>query len=254
VVVVDRSGARFYRFWLGEVEEQQKERFALDTSEWRKKAAVPQHPVAGRSRGSMIDRFEQRVDAHYAQFFRDTAGRAHEWAAREKLTPIFLVGPNEAVEPVWNELPAKVQGKAALVKGDFSKLSLAELQVRLAPEIARWKRRHELGVVESLLGQANGARAVAGLDETLLKLQQGAARELIVARGLGGKLRQCAKCQWADRSVDPACPSCGGERRLVPLRAVIPELARRHGVPVEVVAEEAGTALHKRGGMGAWLR
>jgi peptide subunit release factor 1 (eRF1) len=57
-----------------------------------------------------------------------------------------------------------------------------------------------------------------------------------------------------DRAADRVCANCGGERRVVALRAVIPELARRYGVPVEVVAVEAARKLREAGGIAAWLR
>jgi peptide subunit release factor 1 (eRF1) len=57
-----------------------------------------------------------------------------------------------------------------------------------------------------------------------------------------------------DRAADRVCANCGGERRVVALRAVIPELARRYGVPVEVVAGEAARKLREAGGIAAWLR
>jgi peptide subunit release factor 1 (eRF1) len=255
LVLVDRTGARFFKFWLGEAEEQRSVSFNIDTSRWRRKDLVPpSHPGNQKTRGSQRDVFEQRVEAQYARFFRDAATRIRDWAEREKLSPVLLAGPNETVEPVWGELPRNFEARAGVVKGDFSRLTLAELQERFAQEIQKWRRAHELRDVESLLAQANGQRAVAGLDDTLRKLQQGAVRTLVVVRGLGGKLRQCARCGWADRSVDPACPTCGGERRIVPLRAAIPELARKYSVPVEVCSGEAGTRLRASGGLAAWLR
>jgi peptide subunit release factor 1 (eRF1) len=141
-----------------------------------------------------------------------------------------------------------------MIKGDISRHSPAELQARLEPEITRWKRERELKLVEKMIGSSNGVRAVVGLDETLAQVQLGGTRQLIVARGLGGKVKQCAKCGWVDRAADRECASCGGERRLVALRAVVPELARKYGVPVEVVAGEAGRKLRESGGIGAWLR
>jgi len=255
VVSVDRGGARFHRFWLGEVEEQRKERFEIDITEWRKKHfGAPAHPKLHKTRGALRDVFEQRVEAQFARFYRESAERIHRWAESEKLDPVFLAGPNEVVEPVWAELPRAFQLRAALVKGDFAHLSAAGLQERIAPEVARWKRAHELEIVTRMLANPNGTRAVAGLDSTLLRLQEGMARELVVTRRLGGRLRQCANCGWTDRSADRECAACGGPRRVVPLRAAIPELARRYGVPVEVVAGEAGRRLREHGGIGAWLR
>ncbi|MBI1738682.1 MAG: hypothetical protein HYR58_05490 [Acidobacteria bacterium] len=255
VVLVDRSGARFFRFWLGEIEEDAKEFFRLDISQWRKKHLMPPaQPGMQKTRGSMRDVFEQRVEAQFARFFRDAAEKIAAWVQREKLRPVFIAGPNESVEPVWAALPKTLCEHAARVKGFSGKITPAELQQRIAPESDRWKRAYELAVVNKLLAQSNGRRAVVGMDETLANLQQGEVRELVVVRGLGGKLRQCVRCQWADRSADPACSACGGERRTIALRAALPELARENGVTVEVVAGEAATKLRAAGGLAAWLR
>jgi hypothetical protein len=57
-----------------------------------------------------------------------------------------------------------------------------------------------------------------------------------------------------DRSASAVCAFCGGERRTVTLREILPGLSRRHQVAVEVVAGEAARKLREAGGMGAWLR
>ena len=72
--------------------------------------------------------------------------------------------------------------------------------------------------------------------------------ELVIARGIGGTVWQCERCGRADRSADRLCPSCGGTRHRMPVRVVIPELARRHGVSVEVVARRAASPLRAAGG------
>jgi hypothetical protein len=255
VMLVDRSGARFLRLWLGELEEQERERLALDLSEWRKQhLAAPSRPGTHKMRGSERDVFEQRFQAQYARFYREAAERMRQWAEREKLEPVFVVGPDAAAEAVWAELPKTFRERGGLVKGELSHLSVAELQQRLEPEVARHRREAELKLVERMLNSRNATRTVVGMDETLTQLQRGGARELVVVRGLGGKLRQCVQCGWADRSADRVCAACGGERRVVALRAVLPELARRYGVPVEVVAGEAGRKLRETGAIGAFLR
>jgi len=255
VVFTDRSGARFFRFWLGEIEEQKKQQYKIDVSQWRAKHIMPpSNPRMQKTRGSQRDAFEQRIEAQFARFYRETAERVRTWAGREKLQPVFLAGPNEVVEPVWSELPRDFQQRADVIKGDLSHLSIAALQDRLTPDVERWKRRQEMDVVQHMIEQRNGRRAVVGIDATLRRLQEGMARELVVARGLGGKLRQCMKCGWVDRSADRTCAACGGERRVAALRAIVPELARRYSVPVEVVAGEAGRVLREFEGIGAWLR
>lgn len=255
VAVVDRSRVRFYRFWMGEVEEQKAERFELNTSQWRKKSPVrPSRPGKAKTGRSERDAFEQRVDAQYGRIFRETAKRIQKWAQREKLDAVFLAGPDEDVESVRTEMPHEIRERVALVKGEYAQLSAAELQEGIAPAITQWKRAQEAAHVAEILAYKSGAGAVLGIDETLLALQQGRARTLIVARSLKGRLGQCAKCGWTDRSAGSVCPGCGGERRAATLREALPELARKFGVPVEVVAGKAGTELKGVGGLAAWLR
>lgn len=255
VALADRSGVRCFRFWMGEAEEVESAALKVDLHKLPgKDQRPPAHPGTQKTRGPQRDVIDQRVEAQYARFYREAAERIRHWAEREKLAPVFVAGPGEVCEPVWAELPRSFTERATLFRGDLGRLKPAELHARLEPEIERWKRGAELALVERLLGSNNGSRAVVGMDETLAQLQQGGTRELVVARGLGGKLKQCAGCGWADRSADRECATCGGERRVAALRAVVPELARKHGVPVEVVAGEAGRRLRDAGGIGAWLR
>jgi hypothetical protein len=255
VALLDRSGARLFRFWLGEAEEVGSVPFTVDTSQWRRKQLVgPSHAATGKVKGAQRDEFENRMDAQFAKIFRGAAQRIREWSEQEKISPVFLAGTKEVVEPVWSELPERFRERAAALGSLPKGLSVPELQERLAPQIEQWKREQELDEVERLLASSNGHRAVVGLDETLRRVQEGAARKLLVTRGLGGKLRQCEKCGWTDRSADPACAACGSERRVAALRAVLPELARRYAVPVEVVAGDAGAKLRSAGGLAAWLR
>jgi len=254
VVVVDRAGVRFYRFWMGELEEQKAERFALNTSQWRKKSPVRPARLTHRQTGrSERDAFEQRVETQYARIYRETAKRIQVWAQREKLDSVFIAGPDKAVESVKTEITPEIQERVALVKGEYAQLTAAQLQERIAPEIAKWKRAQEAMHVTEIVAYKNRVRAVTGIDGTLLALQEGRARALIVARGLGGRLRQCAKCGWTDRPADRVCARCGGERRIVTVREVLPELAQKYAVPVEVVAGKAATELKGVGGLAAWL-
>jgi peptide subunit release factor 1 (eRF1) len=251
VVVVDRSGARLYRFWMGEVEEQKTERFTVDTSQWRVKNVVR---PAGRTATAQRDAFEQRVAANYARLFRDAAKRIARWARQENFDMLFVAGTDDVVESVWNSIPDKTRVHATRLTGDYARLSAAALQDHVAPEIDKWKRTQETAMVADILEQRNQKRAVLGIDQTLAAIQDGRARLVMVARGIRGQVKQCLKCGWADRAADPACPVCGGQRRLVALREVLPALVRKVGVPVDVVAGRAATKLKTVGGLAAWLR
>jgi hypothetical protein len=47
---------------------------------------------------------------------------------------------------------------------------------------------------------------------------------------LEGRVRQCVRCGWTDRTPESTCPICGSARLLTDLRAVLPPLARRYKV------------------------
>lgn len=256
VAVIDRSGLRFYRYWMGEFAEQKDERFKLDTSSWRQKSGVRPARLGQRRTGlrSERDAFVQRTDAQYARIFRDTGKRIHEWAQRQRLDPVFIVGPSEPVEFVRREIPAGTRKRVAVLKGEHAQLSIPELERHLAPMIAKWKRAQESAEVAEIVANRNPKRAVIGISETLSALQHGNARALVVSRGLRGRLKQCANCGWTDRAADRVCAICGGERRPVALRETLPELARKFRVPVEVVAGKAASDLKGFGGLAAWLR
>lgn len=125
VVVVDHGGARFYRFWMGEVEEQKTERFEVDTFQWRGKTVVR---TAGRTVTSQRDAFERRRAAHYARMFRESAKRIGQWARSENLDVLFVAGANDAVEPVWNDMPDETCGHATRLTGDYVRFVPDEMQ------------------------------------------------------------------------------------------------------------------------------
>jgi peptide subunit release factor 1 (eRF1) len=114
------------------------------------------------------------------------------------------------------------------------------------------ERERETALVDDLLASERGVSI--GIDDTLAQLQQGRIRRLAVVKGLNGDLHQCLRCGQADRTADQVCPACGGERRPVTLRQLLPGLARRQRVSLDVVSGEAARRLQDAGGMGAWLR
>lgn len=248
VLVVDRSGARFFRYWLGEIEEQKQDRleFELDLSQWRRRELV-------MGRGADRDSFQQRVDAHYARFFKETAERCREWRERERLSPVFVAGPTEAAEAVWNVLPESCRAQSALVKGLPARVTGPELLRRIEPEIETWKRARELEKVEAILAAGEGAGTALGIDMTLASIQQGTARKLLAAHGLRGRVRVCRQCGWTDRNPEDICRRCGGVREMESLRTLLPELAHTRNIPVEVVAGEAAERLRSVEGLAAWL-
>jgi Bacterial archaeo-eukaryotic release factor family 10 len=255
VVLADRSGAQFFHYWMGEITKDHEARINIDTFEWRRKdLKPPSQPDIEVIRGTHRDAFERRVEAQYASFYSKEAEHIRIWADARKLNAIFLMGPPKLVELVWDKLPKGLQSRTLLIHEDVEHLSRAEIQARIESEVHKWEHDYEKNLVDQLFDGSDGARAIFGVDETLLRLQEGLVRSAVAVSGLEGRVRQCTKCGWTDRTVDLTCPICGGPRLLTDLRAILPPLVRRYKVPLEVIAEDVAERLSKAGGIGAVLK
>lgn len=255
VVVVSRTEARFFRIWLGEIVEEDRQPIVFDKSAWRKKDLVgPSHAAVGKRRGVHRDRFASRMQAQHARFAVAIASRIQRWAERQRLRPVLLVGPDAMIDAVSAALPAAFRPRIAAVPENLSQLSPATLHARVQPALARWQRDDEVARVEALLS-GDGSRGVAvGLEQTLARLQEGRVRELMISRGIKGTVGQCERCGWVDASPSGSCARCGGRRRAAAVRVLLPELARRKAVSIDVVAGPAAKRLRQTDGIAARLQ
>jgi peptide subunit release factor 1 (eRF1) len=253
LVIVDRKGARFLHFELGEMREVSDQKFEVDISQWKKKDLG--HVVGQRvnkTRGSQRDTYVHRMDAQYRRLCRETAAQATRFCEANNCHGIFLVGSDELTKPVHAGFSKEFSLPVVLIAEDFGNLSLPELQDRLRPKIAEWQDEWESALVARLFGEQR--KAVIGIDETLAQLQKGKVRTVVLAHELKGNLRECIECGWTDRSADPVCPACRRERRAVELRDVLLNVARTTNTRIEVVRGGAADRLNQSGGMAGWLR
>lgn len=252
MVVVDRAGARFFRYSLGEMTELNEKRFTIDISQWKKKELghVTGQGVR-KTRGSKRNMFEHRMDAQYSRLFREVAQKTTELRDKLGLAAVFLVGSGHFIKPLQAEFPAEFGMPVVPVQEDLARVSRVTLLKHMEPRIVEWEQAHERELVSTVLDADRST--VLGIDETLAQLQKGKIRAMVVAQNLDATLRQCISCSRTDRSSDPVCPSCGSGRVEVGLREVLPELARRYDAEVTYVSGEAAEKLKKAGGMAAWL-
>lgn len=253
IVLVGQKRAQIFVWWLGEMLELEEKVFRMEPSKVKEMGPVSRAAGVRVSRGTDHDVYERHVDAQYARYYKEIAKDVDRWCAAEHLNSLFVVGLVEMANGIRKELPPPLREKTTVIEKDLVWVeSRAELEKRIEPFVEKHERERKVVLMDSLLGDSRAV--VLGIDETLVQLQQGRIRNLAVVKGLDGSLQQCLKCSWADRTQDPACPACGGEREVVRLREVLPQLARRYNVSVEVVAGEAARRLQEAGGMGAWLR
>jgi len=131
--------------------------------------------------------------------------------------------------------------------------TLADVQERTLPIALADHHRRESALVGSLLArvEADGS-GVVGRAATFMSLMQGEVKTLVVARDLDGDIWRCAQCESLSTERTRTCPGCGKAVDRVPLRQVLPTLARRHGAGIEVVGSPTSSQLTN--GIGALLR
>jgi len=253
IVSVDRTGARFFRYELGDLAELPAMKFEIDISQWKLK----EHGHMARRdtkmpHGPLRDAFKKRMDQQYFYFFKHVSERIKFVCAKEKLEIVLLVGSDRLTKPIESALPRELQERAVLVGEDLAKIAPAKLQARIQPRITAWMKQFAEQEAARLLESQSGA--IVGLDESLAELQNGRIGSLVMVRGLDAALRRCVNCGDINRSADPSCAVCGGARREVMLSAVLDDLAKEHHTRIEVLDPVAAKKLAKAGGMGGWLR
>lgn len=253
IVAVDRAGARFFRYQLGDLAEFPAMKFEIDLSQWKHK----EHSHMARRdtkmpHGPLRDAFKQRMDEQYLHFFRHVSERIKFVCAKENLEIVLLVGSERLTKPIQSALPREIQERTVLVGEDLARVAAAKLQTKILPKISQWMNQFAEHEAARLL-ESEGA-AVVGLDETLAELQNGRIGSVLLVRGLDAALRQCVNCGDINRSADPSCVMCGGARREVMLRQVLDDLTKEHHTRIEVLDPNAAKKLAKAGGIGGWLR
>jgi rubrerythrin len=254
VAVADRTGARFFRYALGELALLAEKKFEIDISQWKKKELghVTGQDVR-KTRGSQRDTHRHRMEAQIQRLLRETSKLAQDLCEKQKLIALFLVCSERLLKPIEDGFSKDFRQRVITIREDLHGLAVPELQDFLEPHFTNWKRKYEAAQVDSLLAEER--KAVVGLDETLAQLQKGKIRSILLAHNLNMSLRQCTECGWTDSSADTACPVCKRKERYpVDLRHVLPELARNGAAGLQVVGDKAAAKLMRAGGIGGWLR
>jgi rubrerythrin len=253
IIAVDHKGARFFHYSLGEIVEGEEKEFAIDISGWKQEdlGHVTGQGVK-KTRGSQRNVFDRRMENQYARLCGETAQQAATLFSAKDLAAVFLVGPDKLITAIEAKFPRTFPLPIVRVDQDLARVDPSELRRHLEPRIAAWEREHQTALVNAVTEGERGT--IGGFEETLTQLQKGKVRTLVLARDLDAVLHQCVRCNWVDRCADRVCPVCGGQRRTVTLREVLPELLRRHQVELEIVSDEAAKRLKETGGMAAWIR
>jgi peptide chain release factor subunit 1 len=256
VIVVDREGARFYKYSLGELEEatgvlgEEVKRLKHGGGATGRRGGMA---AAGR-RGGMAAAGRREEGVAYRNL-KDAAESATRFFDGSGITRLVLGGTEENVSQFKELLPRAIHTH---VIGSFSigaSASEAEVQARSMEVIEEAAQEREAERVEQLIaGWKRGYGSAVGLADTLAALQEGRVGILLVSAGYEASGYRCQNCNYLTLNGQAnACNLCGG--KLEPISDVVDSAVHRalgQGIEVEIVRGIVEFAA--LGGIGGILR
>lgn len=248
VAVVDKQGARFFYFHLGELREQ--EGILGENVRHTKRGGGSQSPGRRGGTAGQTNYAEEVAERN----FKEAAESAARFFTENNVRRILIGGTEENTVLFRNHLPKAWQ---SLVVGVFpmsmtashSEVLERSMQIGRQAELKR-----ETKLVEAVITRAaKGRGAVVGLDDTLSAIHEGRTQTLLIREGLREPGYRCVKCGFITAQTIDHCPFCGGAVEEIP---DVVELAVRKVMQsageVEVLHDDVG--LGKHGHIGALLR
>ena len=240
VIFVDRGGARFFLFHLGQLQE-------VD-------GTLGDELKRHKQGGWAAQRLQRRVDGVATQNLKDAAEAARLFCEGNKCTRIILAGTDDNLSAFRGMLP---RGLADAVVGEMSMdMAAGEVEIREKTMIIirDYLQTEETALVEQLItAAAKDSAGVIGLVDTLSALQEDRVHILVVSEGHEAAGFRCTHCGYLGAQELDTCPYCNSEVR--PHAHVIDAAIRtaiEKGVAVKIVADN--DQLDRAGKVGAILR
>jgi peptide subunit release factor 1 (eRF1) len=248
VAVVDKQGARLFRFHLGELREEQG--VLGQAVRHTKRGGASTFPgrrggVAGQTR-----RAEEVADRN----LKDAARSASEFFRTNKVRRILIGGTDENATRFAPLLPKALQSRhmgtfpIEMTAGHDEVLEKAMAFVRAGEE------EEETRLVEVMItAAAKGREGVIRLDDTLARVHEGRVKTLVLSEGFRAPGYRCRGCGYLTSQRLEGCPFCG--RAFEKIEDAVEMAVRKviaDGGEVEVVRDNRD--LERAGRIGALLR
>jgi rubrerythrin len=245
---VDKQGARFFSFHLGELQEQE----GIMGETVRKVKHGGGSRLAGR-RGGEADQ-TQNIAELTERNMRESAAFAAQFFASHNIRRVLIGGTDDNIALFRGHLPKSWQ---SLIVGSFPSsmtASHAEVMERAMKIGQAAEQKREATLVENIItAAAKGQAASIGLDDTLAAIHENRVHALAITNGFRAPGYRCQSCGYLTAPKMDTCPYCGNPFEEIP-DAV--ELAVRQvlqdGGDVDVLHENE--KLKQHGNIGALLR
>jgi peptide chain release factor subunit 1 len=211
VVLVEKQGARFFYFHLGQLQEQQG--MVGETVRRTKRGGGSQSP--GR-RGGVADQTgyaDQVADRN----MKEAVDFATRFFAEKNVRRILIGGTDDNVALFRSQLPKAWQ---SLVVGSFPIDKAASHPEVLSKAMQIGKEaeyQREMRLAQSLVtGAAKGRGGVVHLENTLTAVHEGRVQTLLIRDGFRAPGYRCKSCGFISSLSMEVCPFCGGKTEEIP--------------------------------------
>jgi len=257
IVAVYRDHARIILAYLGRAAVVDEEILELDTSDWKFKAGRTDTHARGAGigvgRGAQTDGFQARINEHVRRFWKGVAKALSHELGDLRIDRVVLGGAEEAATAVRDLLPDQFRRRVIGIIPLPSYATLPEIQERTLPLALADREQEEAKLVADVLERTSSrGRGVDGCAAVLNALGSGEVRILVAGRDLDRDVWTCWRCGCIRTTAMTMCPACGGVLDQLPLRQVLPLMARRHGATLELVGSAASSRLEDS--LGGLLR
>ncbi|HSJ26240.1 MAG TPA: VLRF1 family aeRF1-type release factor [Longimicrobiales bacterium] len=242
IVVVDREHLRMVATHMGQV---------LDEHASAPDAIPTAHDV--QAGGYSQRDYQKRKAEETRHFFRQFADEVTRFGQRHQADHFALLGTTENTKHFREFLPKEVADRIVHEGHTPAVATAVELVRNLQPVLDELQLRDRADAINLIRDRVRQAHfATAGVQDTLVQLQEGKVERLVVASDLDRQGVQCTQCNFYLVRRDGPCPYCGGELRDgVDLVESMIRMAATQAADVDVIA---GNNLEELNGVGALLK
>ncbi len=242
ILTFDRKEAKWYNIFMGEISELK----SLQSD-------VPSRIKEGGWEGYSSKRIERHMTSRLRDFFKKTAKETFTLMKKHNFEWLFLGCKDEyytELEPLLHPyLKEKIKARIKANPGDSENIILQET-IKIKNEL---KKQEKEKIVQNFISEhEKDGLAVAGLENTLSKLNRGEVQILLVTRHFSKPGKFCPKCHFLFTN-ESVCLSCRVKTKsLIDVIDEAVEAALNSSSNVKHI--NPPSPLDKYGSIGAFLR
>ncbi len=214
-------------------------------------AEAPEADRRGREWSQV--RFEHRARSHFQQLVKELCDALERYWKTEKPDGLVILATPENAGELRRRLKPELQRHLVATSTLPPETGADQLIARIIATLETAKIDEERRLSEQLYERLAGDyMAVAGLEETLLRLQSGRLETLVVSDLFEARGRRCSRCNSLFTPQVATCLYCGAATDEVDLRNWMEKAAEHQHLRIEVL--QGRSFLDNLGGVAGLLK